>query len=102
MKNVRSRLSRYDDLATGLPAVFRGICSRENFEFAYSIQNRPVQWLICRLVVVVDAVKDVLVCNFAVSRDIQPAAETNRRVLRRREDVRLQECELKIVAAIQR
>src|SRR5215813_1898568 len=94
MKLIRARLCGHNDLAAGLPTIFRGIRAGQYLELANSIQNGPVQWLIRRLVIIIDTVEQVLIRDFAVSRDVDPAAETKIRALCCYKYIRLQECEL--------
>src|SRR5262249_16497405 len=102
MKVVGSRLGRDDDLAAGLPSVFGGIRARQHLEFEYGVKNRTMQRLVGGFVVVVDAVFDVVVRHLAVAGDVEATAKTERGILRRRKNIRLQLGELEVIASVKR
>src|SRR5262249_48245158 len=91
-----------DNLPPRLSAVVGGIGSGQYFELAHGVEDRAVQGLISSLVVIVDAILYVVVCDFAVTSNVESSAESQRRVLSWSEDIRLQLCELQIVAPVER
>ena len=101
MKRVGPRLRRHDDLASRLPSIFRRIGTGQYFEFPNGVQDRTMQRLIRCFIVVIDAIEKILIRNFAVAGDVEAPPETEIRALGCREHVRLEECELKIIAAVQ-
>src|SRR5262249_48831708 len=64
-----------DDLAAGLTSIISRISAGQHFELTHRIQNWSMQGLVGRLVVVIDAVLDVVVGNFAVTGNVEAAAE---------------------------
>ena len=102
MKRIGSGLRCDHDLASGLPAVLGRVCSRQNLEFADGIQDRPVQRLVRRFIVVVDTIENVLIGDFAIAGNVQTSAKPQIRSLRSCEHVRLHEGELQVVASVQR
>src|SRR5258708_27641506 len=91
---VGSRLGSNDDLTSGLSPIVSRVGAGQHFELAHCIQNRPMQRLVGRLVVIVNAVFNVVVGNFAVTCNVETAAKAERGVLRRREYIQLQLVEL--------
>ena len=102
MQRVGSGLSGYDDLPTGLASVLGGIGAGEHSEFLDRVQHRSMQRLVAGLVVVVDAIKNVLRRDFVAPRDVHAAAKPDSRTLSGRGYTWLQERQLQITAAIER
>ena len=102
MEHIRPGLRCNHDLPAGLPAVFCGVCTRQDLEFADGVQDRPMQRLVRGLIVVIDAIENVLIGDFAITRNVQTSAKTEVGSLRGREHVRLHERELQVIASIQR
>src|SRR5262245_5717765 len=101
MEIISSRLRADDDLAARLSPIFSRVSAGQDFELSDSIEDWPVRRLIGGLVIIVDAVFDVVVCHLAVPGYVKAASEPKRRTLSRCKHIRLELSELEVVSSIQ-
>jgi hypothetical protein len=88
MEIVASGFGRNQNLTAGIAPIFGVINARQHLELLDSIYRRTIRRLHRRAIGIVHAIKQVVVGDLLMPRNIKSSPETDRRVLRRRKNVR--------------